>query len=233
MKCNAEAVRLHSEKKGWSQDKLALMCDLNIRTIQRAEAGEAMNLETYSQISQALGVPLADITSEGGGGDEDDNLVVLKRCAKGVEIVNLLDGAFAVTVNLDVEPESEWVDDTAALLDEIELLSPDWVSPPQVALTIANRLRKAAMITKLMQRVLEGGVKIFGGQYTALERTPWWDLDEGHWHWPKKGEREPVKYVVITLSALDSERIASRVANKYVAPPRETFTADLDDEIPF
>ncbi|MEO0695911.1 MAG: helix-turn-helix transcriptional regulator [Pseudomonadota bacterium] len=58
---DGEKLRKLRIEAGHSQEKLAIMANVNRRTIQRAEAGEPVALETLSFIADALEVPLAVI----------------------------------------------------------------------------------------------------------------------------------------------------------------------------
>ncbi|MBM7617602.1 transcriptional regulator with XRE-family HTH domain [Weissella uvarum] len=47
--------------RGWTQDHLAELCNINTRTIQRLEAGEETSLETLRLVAQALNVQVTDL----------------------------------------------------------------------------------------------------------------------------------------------------------------------------
>lgn len=61
MKIDGEKVREIRVGKGYSQEKLALLCDVNRRTIQRAESGKSLSLENASFLADALEVPISVI----------------------------------------------------------------------------------------------------------------------------------------------------------------------------
>jgi hypothetical protein len=194
-----------------------------------------MNAETLAQISAALGVPVSEITGNDGeeGGETDGkSLVVLQRYRKGTDIINILLTSYAVKLTLDTEPSEEWIEDTAALLDEIDALSPaPFSSHP--SLTSAGRLRRGAALTKLLEKLTEGDVGLYVGLYTALERTPVWDADEGRAYTPRNSEPELVQYAMVRVARAGPEKISVQADNKYVPPVTETFSDDLEDEIPF
>ena len=58
MTVDADKLKRLRIEAGYSQEKLAIMANVNRRTIQRAEAGLPIGLETLSFIADALGVPL-------------------------------------------------------------------------------------------------------------------------------------------------------------------------------
>ncbi|KNC91830.1 helix-turn-helix domain-containing protein [Trabulsiella odontotermitis] len=55
-----KALRL---KKAWSQEQLAEMTDLSVRTIQRIENGERPGLETLSALAAVFEVSVADLST--------------------------------------------------------------------------------------------------------------------------------------------------------------------------
>lgn len=54
-------VSILRKQKGWTQEHLADVCDINIRTIQRLEAGSDTSLETLRLVAEALNVPVAEL----------------------------------------------------------------------------------------------------------------------------------------------------------------------------
>ncbi|MDF2235664.1 helix-turn-helix transcriptional regulator [Albimonas sp. CAU 1670] len=61
MALDGEKLRRIRQSKGISQEKLALMASVNKRTIQRAERGESVAVETAAFIAEAIGVPAASL----------------------------------------------------------------------------------------------------------------------------------------------------------------------------
>lgn len=51
-------------EKGWSQEQLATIAGLSIRTVQRIENGEQASLETLTAIAAALGVQVRDLNAQ-------------------------------------------------------------------------------------------------------------------------------------------------------------------------
>lgn len=57
-------VRKLRNRKGWSQEELAEMCNLNVRTIQRVETGQKASLETLRSLASVFEVELSTLTEE-------------------------------------------------------------------------------------------------------------------------------------------------------------------------
>lgn len=57
-------VRTLRKKKGWSQEELAAICGLNVRTIQRVESGNTASLETLRSLASVFEIELSKLTEE-------------------------------------------------------------------------------------------------------------------------------------------------------------------------
>lgn len=51
-------------EKGWSQEHLAQICGLNVRSIQRVESGNKTSLETLKTLSSVFEVEISKLTEE-------------------------------------------------------------------------------------------------------------------------------------------------------------------------
>ena len=54
-------IKLRRLGRGWSQEQLAEMCGLSVRTIQRIENGDQASLETMSAIAAVFGCDVAQL----------------------------------------------------------------------------------------------------------------------------------------------------------------------------
>lgn len=59
MRIDAERIRLERTNRAWSQDHLASVTDLGLRTIQRIESSGAASNESVSAIASAFEMPVA------------------------------------------------------------------------------------------------------------------------------------------------------------------------------
>jgi transcriptional regulator with XRE-family HTH domain len=57
-------IRTLRKKNGWSQEELAEICGLNVRTIQRVESGNKASLETLRSLASVFDVELSELTEE-------------------------------------------------------------------------------------------------------------------------------------------------------------------------
>lgn len=61
MKINSEIIIKQRKDKAWSQQHLAEVCDLSLRTIQRAENEGTASYETQKALCSAFGIDVKDI----------------------------------------------------------------------------------------------------------------------------------------------------------------------------
>jgi transcriptional regulator with XRE-family HTH domain len=60
--CSGETVTKLRTQLGMTQDKLAAMSNVDIRTVQRAEKGERIQLETVASLAAALKVTVPELS---------------------------------------------------------------------------------------------------------------------------------------------------------------------------
>lgn len=60
----AEKVKTYRLRKAWSQEQLAEVTSLSVRTVQRTEKGQKPSLETLSAIASGFGVTISDLSEK-------------------------------------------------------------------------------------------------------------------------------------------------------------------------
>jgi transcriptional regulator with XRE-family HTH domain len=61
---NAEKIRRWREERHWSQEHLAELADIGVRTVQRIENGEKASNETLMALAAAFNVEVAALTND-------------------------------------------------------------------------------------------------------------------------------------------------------------------------
>ncbi|MGB0514491.1 MAG: helix-turn-helix domain-containing protein [Wenzhouxiangellaceae bacterium] len=64
MEIHAETVRRTRTERGWTQQQLAEIADLSLRTVQRVENQGVASNETVSALSAVLELPRADLLKQ-------------------------------------------------------------------------------------------------------------------------------------------------------------------------
>ncbi|HCD3190865.1 TPA: helix-turn-helix transcriptional regulator, partial [Klebsiella oxytoca] len=75
----AEKVKVYRLKKAWSQEQLAEIASISVRTVQRTEKGQKPGLETLSSLASAFEVNVSELMADTG--DESNKL---NECKKDV-----------------------------------------------------------------------------------------------------------------------------------------------------
>ncbi|MEP6982530.1 MAG: helix-turn-helix transcriptional regulator [Sphingomicrobium sp.] len=92
-----ERVKDMRERKAWSQGHLADAAGLNIRTVQRIEAGELCSYETMLSLSAALGVDVSQLEPENRRGDRKASFSKMRTA---VAALGILPAALFIGVNV-------------------------------------------------------------------------------------------------------------------------------------
>jgi len=82
-------VRKLRLNNGWSQEQLADLCNLSVRTIQRIERGQKPSLETLNSLAAVFEIDVSDLTAETQMADgtristEEEKAILYVRDIKG------------------------------------------------------------------------------------------------------------------------------------------------------
>ena len=237
-----EKIRELRESAGKTQEVLAAMSGIDRRTIQRAESGKAVQMESLSSIASALNVPLTQII-EATDNDKDDvenlaaqSLIVLRPIQSGMGLINLVQSSFDGKMTCEAEPTTENIDVLTALISTIEEMMPDpWRTPTEKpAPSLSSQLRQAVTLTELIKQLSAFGITAFVGTYTASAQVPYYDMDEGHMY---VTNRTPYKLVticrVMIAQTTRGDRITLKVDDLYVPPKATALEPDSTENIPF
>jgi transcriptional regulator with XRE-family HTH domain len=65
-----QAMKKHRRARGWTQEQLAIVANVTVRTIQRLESGDSPAPETLMAVAQAFGMKAEQLNSESGAVSE-------------------------------------------------------------------------------------------------------------------------------------------------------------------
>jgi transcriptional regulator with XRE-family HTH domain len=227
MAIDGEKLKQLRLAEGISQEKLAAMCNVNKRTIQRAERGDSVALETAAFIAEAMDVPLASIrgaqldlleTPQKQSGE-----VVLIPIASGRKIVDTMRHSYETEVLFEVEPTRALIEPLTDLARVLDLFKVDPWKPPHEKHepSYSEMLEKQADLNEAINSLSELGVSIFMGTYEVLVQPPTYNIDEGMMlYYP---DRTPWSYEVKTLVV-----VSDRMVSHFIRRPK-----DMAEEIPF
>lgn len=247
---NGARIRELRESASMTQEKLGHMSNVNRRTVQRAERGSSLQMETLSSLAAALDVPVSQIVTIGTPPEDVDDLnakslVVLNRIRSGMTLLNIVRNSFEGAITCEADPTSENVEAMTAVVERLEELMPQpWASlHDQVQLALSERIRTAVTIGGYLKKLEEQGIAFFAGTYTARTQMPLYDVDEMAMYITSRIPFELVTICRVVVAPLSQgERMTTKASDIYVpskAPAFETLDelqvdADrTDDDIPF
>lgn len=231
MALDGEKLRRLRLSKGMSQEKLAAMANVNKRTVQRAEEGVAIALESAAFIADALGVAVLSVQSarqQEVVTEGPSDAVVLVPATSGRKIIDALRQSFEAEVTYDVEPTKANLGPLAALASILERFIPDpWAVPhDRTDWAAAEVLENQASVNELLPVLAGMGINVFLGSYTAARKPVFYNMDEGHMYEPRNAKfgPEPFAYVVVSDTS----------ASHLLRLPGDQYREDVgSDEIPF
>jgi hypothetical protein len=226
-----------------TQEKLAAMSKVNNRTVQRAEGGELLQLDTLASLATTLGVTVGELTLADDSAEQIDqsetsesNAVVLRRMTSGMALIKLICDSFSGKLYCAAEPTEENVAALSDMVERIERLIPNpWESPYEAgSLTLAQRLREVLAITSQLAELEKFGIAIFAGTYTGRAQVPHFDPDEGQMCIWGHQKFEPVTVCRVSINPVGVDRVTVKVSDEWQDPaPPASLPPASDDEIPF
>ena len=226
---NSKALIELRTKFAMNQEDLAGRAKISVRTIQRAEAGSPIDLQTAQQIATALGVMPDAIrmddepqthTEEDRTLDEKDLARVTLLPARSAR--SLLDVATAcdecrLDHEVDIGPEA--IDAAIELCDALgpflPVLCPEDInfngSSDDPAKRLMDRLRLEAKINASLEKLRERDIAVFVGAYVDFIQRPCFDIDEGCWSTRINQKYEDVKFGIVRLGPASSLQLIARV----------------------
>lgn len=115
MQVNGEKVRKWRDERCWSQEQLAEIADMSLRTIQRIEAGGGASRETVMSLATAFNVDASALLLDANG--EAKKALRKRELQKNLEFglsfwIHLATYVFVsgllIAINLGSEPEYLW-----------------------------------------------------------------------------------------------------------------------------
>lgn len=213
MAIDGEKLRKMRTAKGISQEKLALMCDVNKRTIQRAEKGQPIALETAAFIAEAMQVPSSTLRSTQMELFEPAtkawNDVVLIPVTSGRRIIDVLRNSFEAEVTFDVEPTKENIEPLATFAGLLEPFKPNpWEHPDaRYAPGYSEVLEKQAQANEVLPFLSSMGISVFLATYTARRQVPHYNMDEGEMYVTNRTPHEQVQIALVVISDTSSSHL--------------------------
>lgn len=239
MQCDPAKIRSLRLERAMTQDQLARQSNIERRTVQRAEAGEAVSLETLAYLAATLGVPsdrlLAGPETEGGDNiaseDAAAGVIVARKAVSARKLLDLIKGASLGSLDYEVEPTAANLPYLRKIVGTLERLMPldPWERNGERALptTLLGELECIAELGEQLRELDQNGLAVFAAEHIQFAVMPLYDLEYERRYVSDDQSPELVRIVRIVIGNAVTEKVK-------VAMERDWKVRVLDeDEIPF
>ncbi len=213
MKHDATKMRLVRESMGMTQEKLAILSNVSERTVQRAEAGANMRLDTLVDFAAALEIPLSELAfePEDNAADRDVSLRLVRTAR---DLIEDLTKAGVARLDCEIDPQPEEMEPLLALVELIEARLPTpWEFEQRPAAgALSDRIRLTAEVRSLIEQLATTGIGFYAVTSWINALYPRWDLDEGCRY---TGDRQAFEKVM-TLRLIICRETEDRIYRKPV-----------------
>ncbi len=248
MKCNTVKLRAARDRHGMTQEMLAAQAKVDVRTVQRAEAGAPLRQETIADLAAVLGVPLSGLVAKDDSETDRGTVqsffgpgLVLRRTAKGREVIELLETTRIGKLECDADPTEDIIDVLRGAIRFIEGMLPDpWDAEGQTGAlsfsSLVDRLEAIAKMTETLADLERHGLTLFCGSTWERAVMPRWG-EEGLY--TRTGQRpESVRATRLLIAQIGGDRITVQrdIDWPVKIEPEEPiggFPEGLDDDVPF
>lgn len=176
MRCDVVKLRAARNRRAMTQEKLAAEARVDVRTVQRAEAGAPLRQETLADFAAVLGLPLSglmDTSTEPGDEPVTSGQIfgpglVLRRAQTGREIIELLEETSLAKLECDADPTDDIIDVLRDTIKFIENMLPNpWnetgQNGPLRFQSLVDRLEHIARMNKIIGDLEKNGLSLFYG----------------------------------------------------------------------
>lgn len=242
MKHNAKLLRQVRESMGMTQEKLAILASVSERTVQRAEAGHTMSLETLNDFAAVLEMPLSALVVDPDEINSEEPLG-LRRVDSPRTFIEQLAKATVAVFECEVDSSDEELDSLIKLVELIEPRMPtpwDFDQNPGAG-SLKERLLAGANISTALNSLSGWEIGLFSSASWIYAQVPRWDVDEGCRYTRDAQRFERVMALHIVIARGGDDRLYRKPPSNWgltiqppPAPQPELGGAgDLDDDVPF
>lgn len=245
MRFDIDKLKEARERRAMTQEKVAADARVDVRTVQRAEAGADLRQDTVADIAAALGVPhesLVDVQGTAAPevpviGDTFGPGLVLRRATKGRQVIELLEMSELAKLECDADPTEKTLEVLKSAIRLIEGMIPDpWSESARGALSfvsLVDRIERIAEVNKVLEELEREGLALHYGQMWGRAKMPQVHY-EGMF---LPNDSEVVQAARFLISSNLTERVTVEKLTTWPVNldslKSNTVAEDLDDDVPF
>lgn len=171
MNVSGEVVKQLRLKHGWTQEHLAHLANMNVRTVQRVERNGICDLETRSALAAVFRIDVAQLD---GGRKIEQSLsgtpkrpLIYQRIESGQQLVDVFAGAQAYRITNEEPRSGEDTQYIAWVVDHIKDTSEIWDE-----MELGARVEATFEFTGLLKELDEKGLRLLGLKTKAKMTAP-------------------------------------------------------------
>jgi len=235
MKLDPVKLVKQRQRLGYSQQNVVDKSKVNLRTIQRAEAGISISNESAASIAAALqttphALAVASTTSQPA--TPLGKTFTLRRVSSGRSILDTLDQTAMCKIECDVEPTADNLSLLKKIAELLETNMPEPLNEEKLcwppSRTLATRLDLIAQINEALQALDALGIGVFLAETWLDAHLPDYDPYEGGFYFRKGHTATGCRAARIVIS--------DHVSDKIIRPAWVRWPVSVeieDDEVPF
>lgn len=174
MKINVDLLKKLRNEKAWSQDQLAEISGVSLRTIQRIEKSGNASLESKKAIAAAFEIKASELdeneNSSAISDEEAENFYF--RVEDGTKLTEVVGGAYAYRMNHDNPKTEEEAELLAVAIQSIQDWGEIWSD-----IESGDRVKAAFDLTQLINELEENGFWVFAlrttEEYPGIKGDKW------------------------------------------------------------
>ena len=175
-----EKIRRLRTERAWTQEKLAEVAGLSVRTVQRLEKGICGSFATLQAVAQAMGVGVETLRAGDATRrpepDEEKVGTLLVRLQSGTEVLRVVAGVHVFEFGHDDLRDESEVELVGEFLQLLQDYSDIWGELPA-----AQKVRAGFELQGYLNWLAKAGFWVFGGQ--VVKRFKVGDVEGGSVAW--------------------------------------------------
>lgn len=174
IKINVDLLKKLRREKAWSQEQLAEISGVSLRTIQRIEKSGRASLESKKAIAAAFEIRAVELDESLNSlaitDEETENFYF--RIDEGAKLTEVIGGAYGYRMNHDNPKTKEEADLLAEALQSIQDWGEVWAE-----IELGERVKASFELTQLINNLEENGFWLFGirtnEDYPGIKGDKW------------------------------------------------------------
>jgi transcriptional regulator with XRE-family HTH domain len=169
---SSRVKRLRTER-AWTQEQLARICGVSVRTIQRLETGEKPSFETLKAIATAFDLDVRDLEETSSTGQasspenketKNPNVVFMRRITSGNELYGMIGDVHAYRLQNDELDTPEEVELVGSFLQDVRDCGDLGDMEP------SEKVAQGHRFTQMISELDDHGLWVFAGRTKARYR---------------------------------------------------------------